>query len=197
MRYLALLLGLVGLVAGCGVLAPVPQPVAHFDLELPGQSYGERRERVPLVVAVEVNSPSWLRSRAMAYRLLYQVESRRQLYRESRWSAEPAEMVALALERALVGGSAPGGCRLRVELDELIQVFEGPELSHALLVARAGLRPAGTAAVSPPQWLDLVIREPAISPDAVGGVAAQRAALNRLIEEIRAWLAVAPACRAN
>lgn len=172
--------------AGCALTALPPQ-AARYDLGLPApQKTGENEVR-RAAAAVEVQAPSWLRGQAMQYRLAYREENRRHAYAESRWAADPGEMIALALERALAGGPA---CRLRLSLDEFIQVFESPESSHTLLLIRAETRGESGNAVR----RDFLIREEAPSPDAAGGVAAQRAALSRLTTEVTEWLAAAEVC---
>jgi cholesterol transport system auxiliary component len=50
----------------------------------------------------------------MQYRLAYAQATRRQAYVESRWAAQPAQLVELALKRAIrtgeAGLAAPAGC---------------------------------------------------------------------------------------
>lgn len=105
-----------------------PEPVAARSLGFPLRN-------------VEVVVPPWLASTAMQYRLAYAQATRRQAYVESRWAAQPAQLVELALKRAIRTGEAGAGgaCRLRVELDEFAQVFDGEAVSRGVVEARAVL----------------------------------------------------------
>lgn len=89
------------------------------------------------LAAIDVVAPSWLDSRAMQYRL----DSRgaqRQSFSENRWAATPAELLAVALRRQL-GATGGQGCRLRLELDEWVQVFDAAGQSRLQLSLRASL----------------------------------------------------------
>ncbi len=178
---LALTLGL----AACGNLgAPVPRSDL-YDLGTPSPL-----DPPPVAVParIETVAPGWLQNPDMQYRLDYRQPARRESYSESRWVAPPAEMVGHALDRVLTGnGVAAGECRLRVNLDEFVQVFDDPRSSHALLVARATLLPARTDA--PLARQTFVIREPAPTPDAEGGVIAHRRAVDQLGRELAGWVA--------
>ena len=193
--------------AGCGVVASPPPRAAVYDLRLPEES-GDRAVRpqalenrspaaFPAALSLEVAAPSWLQGRAMQYRLDYRDVNRRQSYLESRWAAEPAEMVALALERffaapGVAAASFPGltvaaPCRLRLALDEFVQVFVSGQESYALLVVRAELRPPGGESLVREEF---VVRQATPTPDAAGGVAGHRIALQRLAADLQSWLAV-------
>lgn len=181
----AVLLVLALAIGGCGNLGVPAARFAFFDFGTP--------EPVdpPLPFAltrVEVRAPSWLSTGAMQYLIAYRQPAQREAYSETRWVAEPAEMLRLALERALVPeSSAEGRCRLRVELDEFVQEFDGPTSSHAIIIARPALiMPRSDEAVAQNTF---VIREQAPTPDAAGGVIAHRRAVRRLASEISSWIA--------
>ena len=124
---------------------------------------------------------------SMQYRIDYHQPAKREAYSETRWVAEPAEMLGLALDRALVPNSGVGGkCRLRVELDEFVQEFETERDSHAIIIARPSLiAPRSDDVVAQSTF---VIREQAPTPDASGGVIAHRRAAHRLADEIAGWI---------
>jgi cholesterol transport system auxiliary component len=172
------------LFVGCGPLVTrPPSPVLH-DL-------GSAREPLSLKLAlrdIEVRTPSWLEGTAMYYRLRYDSETRRDAYTGSRWSAAPAELLAVALRRMLdasVAGPVPT-CRLRVEVDEFIQNFDRPDGARALVTGRASLIDARGQRVL--ARLPFSIDEPAKSADAAGGVAALARAVDALGGQIAAWL---------
>jgi cholesterol transport system auxiliary component len=204
--------------AGCGVVASPPPRAAVYDLRLSEESgdWATRPQALenrgpavcPAALSLEVAAPSWLQGRAMQYRLEYRDVNRRQSYLESRWAAEPAEMVALALERfftapGVAAASSPGltvaaPCRLRLALDEFVQVFVSGQESYALLVVRAELRPPGGESLVREEF---VVRQATPTADAAGGVAGHRIALQRLAADLQSWLAVVGpatgcACRA-
>jgi cholesterol transport system auxiliary component len=141
------------------------------------------------VAAVKVEAPSWLAGSAMQYRLTYSDPARRREFADSRWAAPPAELIGQTLERRFVGSG--GRCRLHVELDEFLQVFETPERSAAVLAGRATLL-AGADGVD---RHDFFIARPAPTADARGGVAAAAEAVTTLNEELAPWLARGERCR--
>ena len=172
------------LLAGCGALGAPPVAQALFDLgavDAVAMDAGQRP------VSVEVRAPSWLTTSAMQYRLGYADPQRRLAYGESRWVAPPAEMLALALDRALLApGNGGSGCRLRVQLDELVQVFDTETRSRVLISARASLLPQ--RGETPVAGRDVAVQVAAPSADAPGGVAATREAVRRLAGELAAWI---------
>ena len=115
---------MVALLAACTGLPKVAPSYAVHDFGGP-EPVAARSLGFPLR-NVEVVVPPWLASTAMQYRLAYAQATRRQAYVESRWAAQPAQLVELALKRAIRTGEAGAGgaCRLRVELDEFAQVFD-------------------------------------------------------------------------
>jgi cholesterol transport system auxiliary component len=139
------------------------------------------------VGSVEVRAPSWLESSALQYRLLYRDDHRRRSYAESRLVAPPGELVEHALRRRLVAaGARLSGCRLRVRLDEFLQVFDAPADSRAVLEARVQLLGAGGL---PLAERGISISRPAPAPDAQGGVTALGAAVDELAATLAEWLA--------
>ncbi len=177
-----LVLGLA--VAGCGNLGVPAARFAFFDLGIATPV----DPPLPLALSrVEVRAPTWLSSGAMQYRIEYRQPAEREAYSETRWVAEPAEMLRLALDRALVSNSgADGKCRLRVELDEFVQEFETVRDSHAIIIARPSLiAPRSDDVIAQRTF---VIREQAPTPDAAGGVIAHRRAAARLVNEIAGWI---------
>ncbi|HUW39169.1 MAG TPA: ABC-type transport auxiliary lipoprotein family protein [Rhodocyclaceae bacterium] len=167
------------LLSGCAV---VRQPPADYDL-------GPPEAGAPPAVAlsrIAVNSPSWLMTPLMQYRLSYLSGTRREAYADSRWAAPPAELVALALQRRLLGDGTPvPGCRLAVELDEFVQDYDGPGQSRAVLEARATLQaPRG----GDPLARHNVTERQRAGADAASGVTALAVATSRLGADLAAWL---------
>lgn len=169
---------------GCaGLQSP---PLALYDLGL------LEPVAVPATLAparLEVLAPSWLSGSAMQYRLAWKQPERRRSFVESRWAAPPADMLSQSLTRALRpahGEVAASRCRLKVELDEFVQVFETAQDSHVELVARARLLPS--RGELPLVERDFSRRDVADTPDAEGGVRAARNAVRGMAAELAEWL---------
>jgi len=183
-RLLPLCLAIVLGVSACGNLgAPAPR-AALFDLGLV-EPLDPPAPAVP--ASLEVRAPSWLSYTAMQYRLEYHQPARRDAFLESRWVSPPAEMLRQALDRALVANVVPTNeCRLHVDLDEFVQVFDSARSSHAEIAARAALLPARSDGVLVRQTF--VVRQPTPTADAPGGVIAHRRAVQDLAQQLAAWL---------
>ena len=134
------------------------------------------------VSTLEVMAPSWLATDAIEYRLAYADAAQRREYADNRWVASPIELLRLFLQRRLAGG---GACRLRVDLDELLQVFDSPQASRQIMAVRASLS-IGTTVVDQRSFL---IEQQAATPDARGSVAAAALATGQLADQLAAWLA--------
>lgn len=142
----------------------------------------------PALSLIEVRSPSWLVSPAMQYRLAYAPGAGRGAYADSRWVAPPAELLERALTRTLLAGPVrqpAGGCRLILELDELIQLFDAPRASHVLLAVRASLRaPRGNILLAGRAFT----RQAPAGADAQSAVAAYGMATSLLADDLGGWL---------
>jgi cholesterol transport system auxiliary component len=93
------------------------------------------------------------------------------------------------LQRRLAGA---GRCRVRLDVDEFIQVFDSPATGRLTLDGRATLF-LGQDAVA---RRSVAIRPAMPSPDAKGGVAAAVVAAQTLADELAAWLvSYADRCR--
>lgn len=171
--------GLPLLLAGCVAGPRRPPALAEYDLRPPG---GQPESTA--VGAVDVRSPSWLDTSAMQYRLAYENGARRFAYAESRWVAPPGELLAQALRRSLVNGT--GSCRLRVDLDEFLQVFDSQAKSRAVIEARAELLAPRDGSVLSRRAF--AVARPTGSADARGGAAAFNAGIAELAVGLGEWL---------
>lgn len=133
---------------------------------------------------LEVRAPLWFDSLGIHYRLNYSEPARLREYGLARWAGPPAQMIQQQLTRDLgmvPAGQARSSCVLRIDVEEFSQIFDGPESSRAVMQVRA-------------QWLDssrkqiverrLQFEEPAISPNAQGGVHA----LTKNVTQLSLWL---------
>ncbi|MRR51558.1 MAG: hypothetical protein EG825_11685 [Rhodocyclaceae bacterium] len=156
--------------------------VARYDL---GEAAFEWRDPGFPVQGVSVQSPSWLGTTAMHYRLAYAEAARREAYAESRWVAAPGQLLETALNRR-IGASLSRGCRVALELDEWVQQFDSPQSSRTRLSVRAVLLPAHGEGALARQIFN--VDAPASSADAVGGVKAAGVVVATLAGELGGWL---------
>lgn len=176
--------------AGCNSLGLQAPQTAIYDFGLIEPA------RIPPAVVparIEVTAPSWLSGSSIQYRLAWSQPERRRAYAESRWAAQPADMLTVSLGRALRignggnnGGHMGARCRLKVEIDEFIQVFDTEQRNHVELVVRVELLPP--RGELPLAWREFRQREAGITADAEGGVKAARAAVLGLAGDIAGWL---------
>ncbi|MEW6164307.1 MAG: ABC-type transport auxiliary lipoprotein family protein [Pseudomonadota bacterium] len=177
------------LLAGCVGTPPRQTEIARRDL---GDLAGAWDSPGFGIAGVDVRAASWLDTPDQMYRLAYADPLRRLAYTESRWVAPPAELLERFLRRRIVygqpdsSGTSGAGCRLALTLDELEQRFAAPRDSATVLEARAALLPPrGKTMLAKRAFL---IRRPAPTPDAHGGVEGARAAAQALASELSLWL---------
>jgi cholesterol transport system auxiliary component len=186
-RRLGILAGLAMGMAACGGNVATTD-VVRYDFGGLGAMATASGSRVPLG-AIDVQAASWLSGPDMHFRLAYAEPLQRRSYAESRWAAPPAELLEAFLKRRIAYGQAePGGtgCRLRLALDELEQRFDDPQGSSAVLEVRAQLSfLRGAEALAQRSFL---IQKAAPAPDARGGAAAARDAMQALADGIVGWL---------
>ncbi|XHO73877.1 hypothetical protein BCC0238_003374 [Burkholderia gladioli] len=146
-----------------------------------------------VIKVLDVRAPDAFDTDKFAYRLAYADAQRIATYRDSRWTAPPAQLLTQRLRAALAargtvleGGDAVRASVLHVELNTFEQVFDGQAQSHGEVAVRATLTHDGAVLGQ----RSFVARAPASTPDAAGGASALAAASNELVAQIVAWLAV-------
>lgn len=147
----------------------------------------------PALKVLDVAAPDALDSDKFAYRLAYADAQHVAVYRDSRWTAPPAQLLTQRLRGALSsrgtvlegvdGVRAP---TLKVDLSEFEQVFDGQSQSHGAVTARATLTLDGKVLGQ----RTFVARAPSSTPDAAGGARALAAASDELVSQIAAWVGV-------
>lgn len=180
-----LLISFLGLLlAGCNGLVVAPKAVALYDLGIvevlempPGRAPAQ----------IQLQAPSWLNSSAMQYRLGWDRPMQRRAFVESRWVANPSELIARSLDRAILGSSPVASeCRLRIELDEFVQMFDSETSARVEVVARAAWLPARSDKVLARKEFRLTqVSAPATAEE---GVAAYRRLTRQLSLELAEWL---------
>ncbi|MCV2351759.1 ABC-type transport auxiliary lipoprotein family protein [Paucibacter sp. Y2R2-4] len=169
-----------------------PEPLLLFDLG-PTPSVVSRAASpgaLPPVLWVDVSAPSWLASTGIAYRLDYADPLRREVYRDSRWAAPPAALLAERLRQRLAAESTPAATRaatvpmpLRLELEEFGQSFASPSQSQVRIRVRARFGDGPTQRQQVFDWA-----QPAPSADARGAVQGLSQASDQLLGQVLAWL---------
>lgn len=190
-----LLLG-CALAAGCATRS---EPLALYDFGPLRADYanGGNPGGLPPLTIAEINTPTWLDSQLMYFRLSYANEQQTRPYAHSRWSMPPAQLFGQRLKAriAQAGGvvlSATDGAAglpvLRLDADEMIQNFDAASHSTAQLSLRASVF-NGRSLLAQKTFSRQAI---APSADAAGGAAALAAASDALIDDMLRWLAALP-----
>lgn len=188
-RLIALLLACL-LFSGCTSMKK-PQP-GLFDLGLAPPA--ATIPALPPLALADVDTPEWLDSPAIFYRLNYASQHQPRPYANSRWSMPPAQLFAQRLKSRIVQGGgtllsasdgAVGVPVLRLEAGEFSQVFTSADQSDGLVAMRLSVLD-GRRLLGQKSFLR---RAPAPSADVEGGVAALAAASDAVINDMLQWLA--------
>ncbi|MBY4728241.1 MULTISPECIES: ABC-type transport auxiliary lipoprotein family protein [Burkholderia] len=145
----------------------------------------------PALKVLDVAAPDALDSDKFAYRLAYVDAQHVAVYRDSRWTAPPAQLLTQRLRGALSsrgtvleGSDGVRAPTLKVDLNEFEQVFDGQSQSHGAVTARATLMLDGKVLGQ----RTFVARAPSSTPDAAGGARALATASDQLVSQIAAWV---------
>ncbi|WP_172955012.1 ABC-type transport auxiliary lipoprotein family protein [Sterolibacterium denitrificans] len=188
---LAAVLGLGGCFAG-GVQKAEP---ARYDLFVtpPTQAAANRaavgRDGLLLWLA-EIETPTWLDTAVMQYRLEYVEPRQRRSFVESRWVAPPAALLEQMVRRneSFSGRQGMEDCQLHLALEEFIQEFAAPDSSRALIEVRVSV--LGGKSRGMPLLAQRDFRQTqAAGGDAQSGVAAFAVSARDLVAELERWLA--------
>ncbi len=168
-------------VAACGVtLDRPPHPALH---DFGPTSTKEQNENRAHWSAVSVDAPEWLQDQRIQYRLLYANPTQVRFYAFDRWLAPPPELLAQRL--SVVGGG--GGYRLRIQFQQLEQVFDRPENAHVVMAFRANVwGPDADRSVAERVFR---LRQATRTPNAAGAVEAFSRVIDRAITMLSDWSA--------
>ncbi|MDP3378432.1 MAG: ABC-type transport auxiliary lipoprotein family protein, partial [Brevundimonas sp.] len=195
--------------AGCSALPDRPlRPVMYDFGPGPMQTAAtDRRAPLPPLALADVDAPGLPDgSNAVLYRLAYADAQQLRPYAQARWSQPPAQLLQQRLREHLgqrrailkaddgaaqVRDTAQGGNLppvLRIEVEEFSHTFTSATDSVGLLRLRAtvvDLTPAGEALRGQRVF---IVRTPARSADAAGGVAALSEASTQAAKELADWV---------
>jgi cholesterol transport system auxiliary component len=200
------------LLGACSALPDKPVRAALYDFG-PGPLNTPATTRQaplpPLSLSDITTAGGALDNQAVLYRLAYADAQQLRPYSQARWSMPPAQLVRQRLRESLSrnrpvfnAGEGPALNRsanqgvlprtLHLELEEFSHIFDAPGSSAGLIRLRATLvenLPSGEKLLAQRSF---IVRRPAPSTDAPGGVRALTAATDAAIEEISTWLQQVP-----
>jgi cholesterol transport system auxiliary component len=198
-------MGALALLAGCAGLIdkPVQRTLYDFGPSAPAAASAAAPGNLPPLVLSDIEAGGALDGLAVLYRLGYADAHQLRPYSQARWSAPPPQLVRLRLrellgrERVVLnpgesaalareGGALPRV--LRIELEEFAQLFDSPAASVGVVRLRATLLEATPAGEKLLSQRTIVVRRPAPTADAPGGVRALAAAVEVAAAEISQWL---------
>lgn len=173
------------MLAACAGDAPKQSNVAYYDMP------GIAADLPAPLRSLDVVPASWLAGNAMYYRLAYADGNRREHFAESRWTAQPAELLSIRLQRSFMSSKdntaqpvAVQPCRLRVDLDDLVQVFDSQSASRLVLEGRATLIGQQQTVLA---RRTLGLSQPS-GTDARSGAVASGPLLDALARELQSWV---------
>ena len=161
-------------------------------------------EARPVLVLADIESSGALDSSALLYRLGYDDAHQLRPYAHARWSAPPPQLIRQRLREQLARdgpvldlGESSALARnagampriLRIELEEFSHYFETPAQSWGLVRLRVTLLDNTAAGERLLGQRSIVVRMPAATPDAPGGVRALAAATDGAAEQLAQWVA--------
>jgi cholesterol transport system auxiliary component len=197
----------LAVIAGCAAPdRPVRPTLYDFGPGATSAQGAGQQAIQPTLVLADIQSSGSLDGSALLYRLAYADENQLRPYAHARWSAPPAQLLRQRLRQQLArdrvvldpgesaalgrnGGVAPRV--LRIDLEEFSHFFESQAQSWGLLRLRATLTDDTLAGEKLLAQRSFVIRRPAPTSDATGGVRGLAAAADAAAEEIAQWLAQA------
>ncbi|MDE2146025.1 MAG: membrane integrity-associated transporter subunit PqiC [Burkholderiales bacterium] len=184
------------LCAACA-LAPALPPPAVYSLAPQPPTPPAAAGGDAAAPALQVDAVPWLDGTAMRYRLDYADPARLWSFRDSRWAAPPAALLAERLQDRALRAAATGPSQapaplpaarpplLRLTLEEFCQDFDTPAHSRAVLRLRARLLDPADGRVLRQHRFAVEVAAP--SADARGGVEALSRAADTAIDQVLAW----------
>jgi len=169
------------------------QPTTQFDFGPATSAQTQTPGTLGAVVVTDVTGSSALDNERMFYRLSYADALQARTYANSRWTANPLQLLtqrfktrlAQAGARVLSETDAASGIPLlRIDVDEFIQDFGGVSQSTGVVAVRASVF-QGHTLVDQRSFRQAVA---APSADAAGGARALAASTDAVAADIVAWL---------
>ncbi|MBV7544319.1 ABC-type transport auxiliary lipoprotein family protein [Acidovorax sp. sic0104] len=197
------------LLAGCSALPTPPARPVLYDFG-PGALAPvptDRRAPLPPLALADVDAPGLPEgSNAVLYRLMYSDTQQLRPYSQARWSQPPAQLLQQRLREqlgqrraVLKADDAAAQARdpaqgnrlpsvLRVEIEEFSHIFTSATDSAGVVRLRATVVDLTLAGEALRGQRVFIVRTPARSADAAGGVAALSDASTQAAQELAQWL---------
>lgn len=194
---IAAALACAALLAGCASGGKGSHSNTQFDFGSPtargGAAQADPAPLAALMVTDATGAPP-LDSERMFYRLEYADAMQARSYANSRWSANPLQMVTQRFKARIaqagvkvlsVTDAAAGVPILRIDVDDFIHAFDSASHSSGQLALRASLFQGHTLV----DQKSFSRSTPAPTADAAGGARALAASTDAVAADIVAWLA--------
>ena len=174
-----------------------PEP---YDLGPPLPLAASTTATGPALAVDTVEANAAIDGTAVVYRLLYSGDGQQpRPYAQARWVMSPPQLVSQRLREAFSAtrpvvdvGMGLAQVELRAQLDDFSQVFSGPNASEGVVRLRLTLIAPASATQRLLGQHTVVVRQPAQTADAPGGVAALRAATDEAVRQAVAWVQSVP-----
>lgn len=169
------------------------QPTTQFDFGPATSAQAQAPGALGAVVVTDVTGSSALDSERMFYRLSYADPLQARTYANSRWTANPLQLLTQRFKTRLAQAgarvlsetdAATGVPLLRIDVDEFIQDFGGVSQSTGVVAVRASVF-QGHTLVDQRSFRQAVA---APGADAAGGARALAASTDAVAADIVAWL---------
>jgi cholesterol transport system auxiliary component len=169
------------------------QPTTQFDFGPATSAQAQAQGMLGAVVVTDVTGSSALDNERMFYRLSYADALQARTYANSRWTANPLQLLTQRFKTRLAQSgarvlsetdAASGIPLLRIDVDEFIQDFGGVSQSTGVVAVRASVFQGHTLVDQ------RSFRQAAAAPsaDAAGGARALAASTDAVAADIVAWL---------
>ena len=174
-----------------------PEP---YDLGPPLPLAASTTATGPALAVDTVEANAAIDGTSVVYRLLYSGDGQQpRPYAQARWVMSPPQLVSQRLREAFSAtrpvvdvGMGLAQLELRAQLDDFSQVFSGPNASEGVVRLRLTLIAPASATQRLLGQHTVVVRKPAQTADAPGGVAALRAATDEAVRQAVAWVQSVP-----
>ncbi|KGF79240.1 ABC transporter [Massilia sp. JS1662] len=169
------------------------QPTTQFDFGPATSAQTQAQGMLGAVVVTDVTGSSALDNERMFYRLSYADPLQARTYANSRWTANPLQLLTQRFKTRLAQSgarvlsetdAASGIPLLRIDVDEFIHDFGGVSQSTGIVAVRASVF-QGHTLVDQRSFRQAVA---APSADAAGGARALAASTDAVAADIVAWL---------
>lgn len=181
------------LLAGCASQKGEPTTQFDFGPAMPAASLAPSQAPIGAIVVTDITGSSALENERMFYRLSYADALQARSYANSRWTANPLQMMTQRMKTRIAQSGAKvlsetdasnGVPILRIDVDEFIHNFSGAAQSEGQVALRASVF-QGHVLVDQRSFARTT---PAGSADAAGGARALAASTDAIAADIVAWL---------